>query len=83
MTTSDDKWLNDFRAVLESSPRELTAREIAGRIHAALAVAEVEQYATEKSRFRFALSGASPQEIEEIYGYLTPLERRVVEIVAA
>lgn len=58
----------------------MTAEQIARRIHQALVIAEAESYATEKSRFIFRLSGATSEDIAEIWRHLTPFERSIVVI---
>lgn len=57
---------------------ECTPFTMAQLIHEALQIAEIEKYATAESRFEFVFSGASEEDLAEIMGYLTPLERSVV-----
>lgn len=59
---------------------EVTAAEIAARIHRALLIAEAEKYATENSRFIFGLRDATSEDIAEIWRHLTPFERSIVVI---
>lgn len=76
-------WLTEFGlSLIPLAEDEVTAAEIATRIHRALLIAEAEKYATEKSRFIFGLSGATSEDIAEIYRNLTPFERSVVVIEA-
>lgn len=57
-----------------------TPEQIAQAIHEALLLAEAEKYATDESRFIFGISGASSEDIAEIWRRLTPFERSVVVI---
>lgn len=77
-------WLTEFSLSLISltGDDEITAAEIARRIHRALLIAEAEKYATEESRFIFGVSGATSEDIAEIWRNLTPFERTIVVIEA-
>lgn len=78
--TTFPQWLRDFMQVLAAYPRELTPRQMAERIHEALVVAEIEKYATPKSRFSFTLQGATDEEIADIRSHLTLRENCLIEI---
>lgn len=73
-------WLVDFVSVLKREPQSFTAAQFAARIHEALVGAGADQYATDESRFRFTVSGASPEELAEIRAHLTAAENRWVEL---
>lgn len=70
----------DHLQAVTAAPDELTAEQIARHIHRALEIAEAAEYATEKTRFYFGLSGASSEDIAEIWRHLTPFERSIVVI---
>jgi hypothetical protein len=73
-------WLRDFMKCLTAYPRELSARELAERIHDALVMAEAEKFATPASRFSFTLEGATDEDIADIRSHLTARENAMVEI---
>ena len=74
------EWLINTTEYLRSESGEMTAEQIARRIHHALVIAEAEKYATEDSQFIFGLSGATAEDIAEIWRCLTPFERSIVVI---
>lgn len=80
MTETSD-WFRDFQKTLKANLRDETAQELAIRIHRALVAAELEKYATPSTRFSFTLSGATPEDVEEIRLYLTDQENAVVEFI--
>lgn len=73
-------WMRETTAYLAAESGEMTAEQIARRIHHALVIAEAEKYATEESQFIFGLRGATTEDIAEIWRRLTPFERSIVVI---
>lgn len=77
----NDPWLEKTLDHLRIAASVATTPEqIAEAIHEALLIAEAEKYATSESRFIFGLTGASSEEIAEIWRNLTPFERSIVVI---
>ena len=75
-----EPWLEHMILYLASEPQEITAQQMAERISQALEIAEVEKYATDKSRFGFKLMGATPDDVAEIRRHLSAFENSIVEI---
>jgi hypothetical protein len=75
------EWTQKFFAHYTAhAQQELTPAQMAQLIHETLEIAEVRKYASEKSSFTLIMSGATEQDLAEIWQHLTPLEDLVVDL---
>ena len=78
---ADRRWFYEMvQALGETAGSDLSASEVAARIHRALMIAEAEKYATPGTLFTFTFTGVTEAELEEVRRYLTPFENRIVEL---
>ena len=76
-----EEWLVQVLTILAGRPDGEETPELLGqRIHRALEIAEVEKYATPKSRFEFTVVGGTDEDLAKVREQLTPFEQSLVEI---
>jgi hypothetical protein len=78
---NNPKWLEDALAHLASPPAPSDADAWGKRIAEVFAIAEVEKYATQESKFELIFKGATERDVATMRRYLSAKENAVLTIL--